>query len=93
MTSNVVTCSLCSDMPHVNFKICDYLKLLRLFHVHQADFRVSCGISECQRSYTNMGRFQNHVYSMDYCRKVKDVSSSQVTDAKTQMILLMKSPI
>ena len=45
----------------------------------QADFRVTCGISGCQRSYTNMGTFQNHVYNVHYCKK-DTTSDSQVAN-------------
>ena len=82
MTSNVeVTCSLCSrgDVPRVKFTISNYLKHLQLFQVHQADFRVICGINGCQRSYTNMGTFQNHVYSVHYCKMVEETVNPQAT--------------
>ena len=65
MASNVeLTCSLCTNIQRVKFTFSDYLKHLRLFHVHQANFRVTCGISGCQRSYTNIRKFQNHVYDV-----------------------------
>lgn len=73
-------------MPRVNFMISDYLKHLQLFQVHQPDFRVTCGISGCQQYYTNMGTFQNNVYSVHYCRKVKDtVDTSQVTGSSERI--------
>ena len=56
------------NMPSLKFAISDYLKHLRLFHGHQANLRFTCNISGCQRSYTNIGTFQNHVYSVHYCK-------------------------
>ena len=67
MASNVeLTCSLCTNIQRVKFTFNDYLKHLRLFHVHQANFRVTCGIGGCQQSYTNIRTFQNHVYDVHY---------------------------
>ena len=74
MVSNVeLTCSLCENIQSVKFTFSDYLKHLRLFHVHQANFRITCGIGGCQRSYTNIRTFQNHVYNVHYCKN--DVTS------------------
>ena len=79
-TSNVeLACPLCTNTPSLKFtRISDYLKHQRLFHVHQANFRLTCGIGGCKRSYTNIGTFQNHVYSVHYCKN-DDTSFSENT--------------
>ena len=58
-----VECSLCTHTPPLRFSIANYLRHLRLFHVHQPNFNIKCGIDECCRTYTNIGTFQNHVYA------------------------------
>lgn len=57
-------CKLCSAASHLKFNIKGYLQHIRLFHAHQADFRIVCGIGGCLRSFTNFGTFTNHVYSV-----------------------------
>lgn len=56
-----VSCPLCPDSRHLKLDIKEYLKHIRLFHANQANFKITCGINGCQRSYTNLGTFQNHV--------------------------------
>ena len=56
-----LTCSLCTGLS-VKFNIIgDYIKHLRLFHAHRPDFKVTCGIDGCLRSYNNLGSFKNHI--------------------------------
>lgn len=55
-----VTCPLCSGLS-VKFNIADYVKHLRLFHAHRPDFKVTCGINGCLRSYSNLGSFKHHI--------------------------------
>ena len=54
-------CSLCSVASHLRFSVTDYIKHLRLFHVHQPDFKFTCPIDGCQKVYSNIGSFKNHV--------------------------------
>ena len=56
-------CSLCtgSGLSVQFYSIGDYIKHLRLFHAHRPDFRVTCGINGCLRSYNNLGSFKNHI--------------------------------
>lgn len=58
------TCTMCSAASHLKFHVSGYIKHLKIFHAHQPDFKVICGIGGCQRSYTNLGTFQNHIYGM-----------------------------
>ena len=37
---------------------------MRLFHVNPPGFKIPCRINECQRSYTNLRSYQNHVSSV-----------------------------
>ena len=59
-----LTCPLCSSAAHLKFDYREFCKHLRLFHAHQPGFRVPCRINGCQRSYTNLRSFQNHVSSV-----------------------------
>ncbi len=62
-----ISCSLClSSGLRLNLKICDYIKYLRLFHAHHVDFKFTCGIDGCVRSYNNIGTFKNHVSAVHY---------------------------
>ena len=56
-----LTCPLCSSAAHIKFDYRDFCKHLRLFHAHQPGFKVPCRINGCQRSYTNLRSYQNHV--------------------------------
>lgn len=65
--SRLINCSLClASGMQLGLKICDYIKHLRLFHTHQVDFKFTCGIDGCVRSYTNIGTFKNHVSAVHY---------------------------
>ena len=61
-----LVCPLCPHerTAHLHFDLTDFLKHMKLFHAHQAGFRVTCGISGCQRSFSNFRTFQNHVSAM-----------------------------
>ena len=50
-----LVCPLCPHerTAHLHFDLTGFLKHLKLFHAHQAGFRVTCGISGCQRSFSN----------------------------------------
>ena len=57
-----ISCSLClSNGLPVFFKISHYVNHLRLFHCHQPNFKVTCGIDGCVRTFTNIGTFKNHI--------------------------------
>ena len=53
-----------SAASHLKFDVSGYIKHLKIFHAYQPDFKVICGIRGCQRSYTNLGTFQNHIYGI-----------------------------
>ena len=59
-----LTCKLCSATSHLRLQTKEYIQHIRLFHAHRPDFKVTCGISGCQRTYTNFGTFRNHVYDV-----------------------------
>ena len=59
-----LTCPLCSSAAHIKFDSREFCKHLRLFHVHQPGFKIPCRINGCQRSYTNLRSYQNHVSSV-----------------------------
>ena len=62
MTSKTkFTFSLCSSAPHLQFDLRGFCTHLRQFHAHQPGFKVPCRINGCQRNYTNLRSYQNHV--------------------------------
>ena len=90
MTSHVeVECSLCTHTPPLRFSIANYLRHLRLFHVHQPNFDIKCGIGGCCRSYTNIGTFQNHVYAVH--DSSKDSSSVSLTNGNSAVITTVQN--
>lgn len=62
----LVACKLCSAASHLKFNIKGYVQHVQLFHAHQANFKIVCGINGCQRTYSNFGTFSNHVYAMHH---------------------------
>ena len=70
-----VTCPLCSGLS-VKFNIADYVKHLRLFHAHRPDFKVTCGINGCLRSYSNLGSFKNHISFVHNTSELVDYAGS-----------------
>lgn len=79
--SRSVTCTLCRNDLNVKFNTSEYINHVRLFHAYKPDFRITCGINGCLRSYTNLGTFKNHVsaahYSDDQCRDSQVVSNDE----------------
>jgi len=64
-----IACKLCSAASHLKFNVKGYVKHIQHFHAHQTNFKVTCGIDGCQRTYTNYGTFSNHVYAMHHSAK------------------------
>ena len=62
--AKTLTCELCSAALHLKFNISEYIKHLIIFHAHQPTFKDTCRIGGCQRKYTNLGTFRNHIYGM-----------------------------
>ena len=55
---------ICLSMPsvrHLKFDRWDFVKHLRLFHVHQPGFKVPCMEDGCPRTSTNLRTFENHL--------------------------------
>ena len=59
-----ITCKLCSTASHLRLQVKEYLQHIKLFHAHQPDFKITCGISGCQRTFINFGTFCDHVYDV-----------------------------
>ena len=64
MEDETLICKLCSAASLLRFNIRGYIQHIRLFHAHQANFKVTCGIEGCQRSFINYGTFSNHIYGV-----------------------------
>ena len=63
-TSHQLICPLCTDASHLHFDLTSFLKHIKLFHSHQAEFKITCGIGGCQKSFTHFRTFQNHISSI-----------------------------
>lgn len=63
MASPQLVCPLCPHerTAHLRLDLTGFLKHIKLFHAHQAGFKITCGISGCQRGFTNFRTFQGHV--------------------------------
>lgn len=64
MATQGLQCSLCSHTSHLQLDLTAFLKHIKLFHAHQAAFKLTCGIDGCLRTFTNFRTFQNHVSDM-----------------------------
>ena len=58
---STLTCKFCSAASHLKFNVTDYIKHIKIFHAFKSDFKMNCGITDCQRSFSNLGTFLNHV--------------------------------
>lgn len=61
-----VTCTLFVDKLSVKYNVSEYIQHVRLFHAYKPDFKITCGINGCLRSYTNVGTFRNHISAAHY---------------------------
>lgn len=52
-------CTVCRS--YYTDTLSDLLQHIRLFHAHQPNLSIECGIGGCQRVYNNFGTFQNHI--------------------------------
>jgi len=59
-----LTCKLCLATSHLKLDVKEYVQHIRLFHAHIPDFKITCGIEGCQRTFANFGTFRNHVYDI-----------------------------
>jgi len=75
------SCPLCSNAAHLMLDFKGLIKHLNLFHAHQPDFKVPCGINGCLRHFTNLRTYQNHVSSVHSFMGV--TSSIQNSSAST----------
>ena len=64
MATPGLQCPLCSHTAHLQLDLTAFLKHIKLFHAHQAGFKLTCGIDGCLRTFTNFRTFQNHVSDM-----------------------------
>ena len=84
-----LSCPLCTTSGLKFTRINDYLRHQRLFHAHQANFRLICSIGGCKRWYTNIGTFQNHVYNVHCCKNDNSSFSQDTTPEDPQITVLL----
>lgn len=81
-----LTCSLRTGLS-VRFSIGDYIKHLRLFYAHRPDFKVTCGINGCLRSYSNLGSLKNHISLMHNTEsECRDHERESCADRVTELV-------
>lgn len=58
-----LVCPLCpaERTSNLTYNTRDYLKHIQLFHLHQPDFKITCGISGCRRTFQTFSVFRNHI--------------------------------
>ena len=62
--THLLSCSLCfSNGLQVVTKISHCVNHLRVFHAHQQNFKVTCGIDGCVRTFTNIWNVQESCVS------------------------------
>lgn len=59
MATQVFQCPMCTEFRAPSFEL--LLPHIRLVHSTKPGFKISCGISGCQRTFTNMKTYQNHM--------------------------------
>lgn len=70
-----LVCPICpASLSSLTFKLTEYIQHIRLFHSHQPNFFLTCGIRGCQRTFKNFGTFKNHVSSRHSLPRVNNVS-------------------
>ena len=75
MATQELSYPLCSFTSHLKLNVTNFLKHIKLFHAHQAGFKLTCGIHGCQRTFINFRTFENHVSAMHRC--THDPSSTE----------------
>ena len=76
MLPQMVICSTClARSLQIKLKVCDYIKHIRVFHAFEPNFKFTCGINGCVRSYTNIGSFKNHVSDVHCNTDISDTAN------------------
>ena len=52
-------CPMCADFCAPSIQL--ILQHIGRVHAHQANFRLTCGVDDCQSVYTNFRRFREHL--------------------------------
>lgn len=61
-----LVCPLCplECTAHLCFDLTSLLRHVKLFHAHQAGFKITCGIGGCQRTFRTFRTYENHISAM-----------------------------
>ena len=64
-----LVCPLCpaERANNLKYNTRDYLKHIQLFHLHQPNFKITCGIGGCRRTFQTLPVFRNHISDMHSC--------------------------
>ena len=52
----------CPMCPRRVFTLVKLIQHIGLVHAHQPDFRITCGVSDCQSSFNKFHSYRQHVY-------------------------------
>ena len=66
---SMLVCPICPRELTVGlkFNLTEFLKHVKLFHSHQPNFSITCGVRGCMRSFHNYITFRNHLYMYHSC--------------------------
>lgn len=75
----------CPKCSRRTFTIIKLIQHIGLIHAHEANFSITCGLNDCQRSFTKYASFRCHVY-----RKHKNTVLQQTTTTTTDPLPLLE---
>ena len=86
MPKMALVCPLCPPelSSSLQFNTTDYLKHIQLFHAHQPNFHIACGISGCERSFRKFHTFRKHISDCHRDERNPTNSSQQVSAPELQ---------
>lgn len=74
----------CPKCSRRTFTIIKLIQHIGLIHAHEANFSITCGLNDCQRSFTKYESFRCHVY-----RKHKNTVLQQTITTTTDPLPLL----
>lgn len=86
-------CFLCEEQRKylIEFrKLSDYLGHIRLFHAHQPNFKIDCGLNGCRRSFVKLHTFRKHI--SDWHSGDPNLSNYSSNDADRAQHSVLLSP-
>ena len=78
-------CFLCQeDKPcSLRFNMSDYLKHIQLFHAHRPDFKITCRVNGCPRTFKNFDTFRKHI--LDWHSSDQNPTNNESEDSQPSL--------